>query len=179
MSTTITLPDHYGLVILCNVCGPFIVSGVILAGRVMAARTLHNVKYPNLYASPGHHDKADEFNQVQRGHQNMFETAVGASNISQIIFSLPSFGFKHAHVCSRASFIPRTQIFYIPMSIIAGVQHPLAVAFGGFCYCLGCVTYQSGYKKSPEDRNKGLGPIKYIGILTSLIVSVKLALTML
>jgi hypothetical protein len=27
-----------------------------------------------VYATPGVHEKADEFNRVQRGHQNMFET---------------------------------------------------------------------------------------------------------
>ena len=98
--------------------------------------------YKNLYATPKHHDKADEFNRIQRGHQNMFETAM----------------------------------FYVPMSIIAGLEHPCAVGLGGMCYCIGCFAYQTGYSKDAEARNKGLGPVKYIGLLTSLICSVKLAL---
>merc|ERR1712093_769466 len=40
----------------------------------MKARKTLKVPYPNLYAVPGVHEKADEFNRVQRGHQNMFET---------------------------------------------------------------------------------------------------------
>lgn len=39
----------------------------------MAARKKFNVMYPNLYATPGYHKQADEFNRVQRGHQNSFE----------------------------------------------------------------------------------------------------------
>jgi len=39
----------------------------------MKARTQYNIGYPNLYAVPGKHDKADEFNRVQRGHQNYLE----------------------------------------------------------------------------------------------------------
>ena len=39
----------------------------------MKARKDFNVQYPNLYATPGYHKQADEFNRVQRGHQNMLE----------------------------------------------------------------------------------------------------------
>ena len=44
-----------------------------LMGPVMTARKQYNIPYPNLYAVPGHHDKADAFNRVQRGHQNFLE----------------------------------------------------------------------------------------------------------
>ena len=40
----------------------------------MGARKKYDVKYPNLYAVPGVHKHADEFNRVQRGHQSMMET---------------------------------------------------------------------------------------------------------
>ncbi|KAL3916912.1 MAG: hypothetical protein SGILL_004960, partial [Bacillariaceae sp.] len=39
----------------------------------MTARDKCNVQYPNLYATPGFHKEADEFNRVQRGHQNFLE----------------------------------------------------------------------------------------------------------
>lgn len=141
---TIEIPPHYGWVILLNIASPFIIS-FVAGGRVMTARKQFDVRYPNLYGTPGVHKNADLFNQVQRGHQNMFETA----------------------------------IFYVPMSIVAGLKHPLTVAVGGFFYCLGCFQYQSGYTKGPDERNKGLGPVKYIGILTSLGVAIKMAIPML
>lgn len=40
----------------------------------MKARNDFNVQYPNLYATPGFHKQADEFNRVQRGHQSLFES---------------------------------------------------------------------------------------------------------
>merc|ERR1712150_163734 len=42
-------------------------------GQVMKARKLYGVQYPNCYAVPGFHKKADEFNRAQRGHQNYVE----------------------------------------------------------------------------------------------------------
>jgi glutathione S-transferase len=39
----------------------------------MKARKEYGIGYPNLYATPGYHDKADEFNRVQRSHQNYME----------------------------------------------------------------------------------------------------------
>ena len=40
----------------------------------MTARKQYMIRYPNLYATPGYHKNADEFNRVQRGHMNMLET---------------------------------------------------------------------------------------------------------
>ena len=40
----------------------------------MKARKDYDVPYPNLYATPGYHKQADEFNRVQRGHQKIFES---------------------------------------------------------------------------------------------------------
>lgn len=39
----------------------------------MEARKSCDVPYPNCYATPGFHKKADEFNRCQRGHQSFFE----------------------------------------------------------------------------------------------------------
>jgi glutathione S-transferase len=70
---SIDVPDKYPLIILINLVGPSFVN-FALAGYVMGARKRLNVQYPNLYATPGYHDKADEFNRIQRGHQHLFES---------------------------------------------------------------------------------------------------------
>jgi len=44
-----------------------------MGNQVMSARKCCDVPYPNLYATPGFHKKADEFNRCQRGHQAFFE----------------------------------------------------------------------------------------------------------
>jgi glutathione S-transferase len=49
------------------------IASTLMGGEVMKARKTFDVQYPNLYATPGYHKKADEFNRVQRGHQSMFE----------------------------------------------------------------------------------------------------------
>ena len=58
----------------------------------MAARKQFDVQYQIVW-NPRFSAKCRFFNQVQRGHQNMFESA----------------------------------IFYVPMSIVAGLKHPLTV----------------------------------------------------
>ena len=60
-----------------------------MGGRVMSARQRLKVQYPNLYAVPGYHDKADEFNRVQRGHQNLFET-IGSVTTMLLVGGLQS-----------------------------------------------------------------------------------------
>ena len=67
------MPFAYGYVVLTVGVGSFVVT-TMMGGAVMAARKKFDVGYPNLYATPGHHKHADEFNRVQRGHQNMFES---------------------------------------------------------------------------------------------------------
>ena len=73
---SIEVPAHYGAVILCNVVAPAMLSMFVLAGKVMSARKEFGVAYPNLYGVPGVHKQADEFNKIQRGHPNMFESAI-------------------------------------------------------------------------------------------------------
>lgn len=74
MTLSLTVPDGYGYVVLTSVVGQYFVS-TYLGVEVMKARKAFNVPYPNLYATPGFHKQADEFNRVQRGHQNMYETS--------------------------------------------------------------------------------------------------------
>lgn len=68
----IEVPSEYGWVILGAGIGNF-VTGQYMAGAIMSARKKFDVKYPNLYATPGYHKKADDFNRYQRGHQNYIE----------------------------------------------------------------------------------------------------------
>jgi glutathione S-transferase len=70
--TSLTVPGNYGYVVL-GVCVLPMIASTLLGGEVMKARKAFDVQYPNLYATPGYHKKADEFNRVQRGHQSMFE----------------------------------------------------------------------------------------------------------
>jgi glutathione S-transferase len=73
MVLSLTLPDEYPYVIVSTTIVPF-VANMLMGGPVMKARKRLEVPYPNAYATPGYHKHADEFNRVQRGHQNMFET---------------------------------------------------------------------------------------------------------
>merc|ERR1711904_739988 len=73
MVLTVSLPDEYPFVLVSSTIVPF-VANACMGGLVVAARKRCDVPYPNLYATPGHHKHAEEFNRVQRGHQSMFET---------------------------------------------------------------------------------------------------------
>uniref|UniRef100_A0A7S0L1D0 Glutathione transferase n=1 Tax=Coccolithus braarudii TaxID=221442 RepID=A0A7S0L1D0_9EUKA len=87
----IEVPELYPLVLLSVTGLPFITS-FMMGGQVMSARTRLNVPLPNLYATPGVHDKAEEFNRVQRGHQNMFET------LSYVLMATVVGGIKYPRV---------------------------------------------------------------------------------
>ena len=73
MVLTVSLPSEYPFVLVATTIVPF-VANMCMGGLVMAARRRCEVPYPNLYATPGFHKNAEEFNRVQRGHQSMFET---------------------------------------------------------------------------------------------------------
>lgn len=73
MVLSIDIPDKYPLVLLCNAVLPSFVN-FYLSSKVIVARKKFKIPLPNLYATPGVHEKADEFNRVQRGHQNIIET---------------------------------------------------------------------------------------------------------
>ena len=75
------VPSDYGYVVLAVGVGSFVVP-TLMGGAVMKARKEFDVQYPNLYATPGFHKHADDFNRVQRGHQNMFESLSAVSTMS-------------------------------------------------------------------------------------------------
>ncbi|CAB9521156.1 microsomal glutathione S-transferase [Seminavis robusta] len=90
-----SVPDQYGFVILaCGVLPLF--TNVYMSGSVMKARDSFDVKYPNLYGVPGVHKYADDFNRVQRGHQNYFEHLTHFTVISLIG------GLKHPLTCAAS-----------------------------------------------------------------------------
>mmetsp|Transcript_13727 Transcript_13727/g.13893 ORF Transcript_13727/g.13893 Transcript_13727/m.13893 type:complete len:87 (+) Transcript_13727:78-338(+) len=66
------VPAEYGYAIIGCVVIPTM-AGMHMGGPVMKARKECDVPYPNCYATPGYHKRADEFNRVQRGHQNYYE----------------------------------------------------------------------------------------------------------
>ncbi len=72
MVYTLEVPNEYGWVVLGAGVGS-IVCNIVLSGPVMKGRKEFNVPYPNLYATPGVHKHADEFNRIQRSHQNYME----------------------------------------------------------------------------------------------------------
>merc|ERR1712232_807534 len=77
------------------------------SGPVMKARKEFEVKYPNLYAVPGVHKHADEFNRIQRGHQNYFEHLTHFTAVSLIG------GVKHPLICAASGVLYQLgSIFY-------------------------------------------------------------------
>ena len=143
------LNDAFGYAVLAWVPGAWI-ANVVLSGPVMAARAKYGVKYPNLYAVPGQHKNADEFNAVQRGHQNFLETV-------HAVQLMALFGSLHSEKAALAN--------------VAG-----AVCFytGAYLYGKG---YAKHWDKE-NGRYKTGGAIKYIGILTALVTSVMTGLKM-
>ena len=97
MTLSITVPSSYGWVILGSGILP-VVTSMYLGGVVMKARKEYDVQYPNLYATPKVHDKADQFNRVQRGHQNFLEN-IGSYSIMTFVG-----GLKHPITCAVAVF---------------------------------------------------------------------------
>ena len=93
---TLSVAPAYGFVILGAGLGNFI-ANMILSGNVMKGRDQCKVGYPNLYATPGFHKQADEFNRIQRGHQNFLE-----GNDSYAILTLLG-GLKYPIACAVGS----------------------------------------------------------------------------
>jgi glutathione S-transferase len=105
--TTMTLSPDYGLVIFSCSVSTFIVTQ-FLGGDVMKARKAFDVPYPNLYATPGFHKKADEFNRVQRGHQSVFESltpAVAMCAAGGLIYPRLSSVFMHTYLMGSVLFL--------------------------------------------------------------------------
>jgi glutathione S-transferase len=93
---TLNVPNTYGYVVLGAGIGP-VMTSIYLAGAVMKGRKQFNIPYPNLYAVPGYHDKADEFNRIQRSHQNYME------GLDQYIAMTLLGGLKHPVTCAVGS----------------------------------------------------------------------------
>lgn len=69
--TAFPFPPGYGY-IFAVLGGSFLMNG-FLTWNVLSARKKYGVKYPALYAPPGHKFE-NEFNSVQRAHQNTLES---------------------------------------------------------------------------------------------------------
>ena len=68
---SIDVPADYKWVLLALV-GVFFANQYLVVG-VMQARKKYGIKYPNLYAPPGHKNE-ESFNCAQRAHQNTVES---------------------------------------------------------------------------------------------------------
>jgi len=128
------IPAHYGYTMLSATALPFI-TNLFLGGPVMAARKKFDVQYPNLYATPGHHKHADEFNRVQRGHQNLFES------LPHVISMILVGGLKYPLFCAAC-----------------GVLYSL----GSYLFLVGYSDTKLDVKMA---RYKKGGGLKWIGIL--------------
>lgn len=146
--TTITVPSAYGYVILSSVVLPWFFTTVTMSKRVMQAREIYNVQYPNLYGVPGYHKKADEFNRVQRGHQNVYEHITSFTVMSLIG------GLKHPIMCA-----------------VGGVCYSMGI----YLYQAGYSDNSADVKNARHGKG---GLIKYIGIFGSLGSCVSVAATM-
>lgn len=136
MTTTITLPDHYGYVLLTVIVGTIVIVPTYFADVVVpAGRSKYDIPYPNLYAVPGYHKNADEFNRIQRSHQNMLETLPG------FIIMILIGGLKYPIACSIHCMIYNIgcilyQIGYTNMKIdVKNARH----SYGGFIKWIGYI----------------------------------------
>jgi glutathione S-transferase len=134
---SLTVPDNYGYVVLGCCVLPFVAS-TYMGGMVIKSRDSCGVEYPNLYATPGFHKKADDFNRCQRGHQSMFEflTSFTASGLLG--------GLKHPKIAAAAGII---------------------FSVGSIFYQIGYADTTLDVKMA---RYKKGGGIKYVGIMLAL-----------
>jgi glutathione S-transferase len=147
MSILSNLPASFGWSALLWVPG-MTIYGMMAGGPVMKARKEFKVDYPNLYATPGHHDKADQFNAVQRGHQNFLE-------MNGSIQAMALFGSLYSENAAWANCVGAV-LFYI----------------GSKLYASGYATHWN----VEGGRYKSGGAIKWIGFLTALVTSVMMGL---
>ena len=107
-----------------------------------------DVQYPNLYATPKHHKHADEFNRVQRGHQNFLE-----GNDSYAIMTLLG-GLKYPLVCAAG-----TALFNV----------------GSVMYMKGYMDTNLDVKMARYKKGAG---IKWIGWLASFVSTISLGVSL-
>ncbi|QRV72883.1 glutathione S-transferase, microsomal [Ceratobasidium sp. AG-Ba] len=90
MSVTITLPEHYGYVVLAAVSTGFLTAWQ--TSYVSSGRKKAGVKYPQMYAEREQMEKDPEavrYNCAQRAHQNTLEW------LPHVLFFLPFLGLRH------------------------------------------------------------------------------------
>jgi len=141
---SIEVPPAYGYVVLGVGVGTFITNQYLAIG-VMSARSKYNIQYPNAYAVPGYHEKCDEFNRVQRAHQNFLEGFPGYA-ITALIGGIRN-----------------------PIVNAIGC---VCYCVGAILYQRGYVDMSLDAKTA---RHMKGGPIKYIGIFTALFTTGALA----
>jgi glutathione S-transferase len=147
MTTSLQVPDKYGYVLLASAVGS-LVTHFYLSNAVMKARADFGVEYPNLYATPSVHKKADDFNRVQRGHQSFCE------NLPLfLVFSLVG-GLKH----------PVT-------AAVAGVVHSV----GSILYMKGYADTTLDVKTA---RYKKGGVLRHLGLFSALGTTISLVGTL-
>jgi glutathione S-transferase len=142
---SIQVPDNYGYVILSCVVGQFVAS-TYMGVQVMLARKTLDVPYPNLYATPGFHKHADEFNRLQRGHLNFFET-VGSFSLLAL-----TGGLKYPTACSILAVLYNVgavlfQKGYADVSLdveMARYKKGGGLKWMAYFGCLGCAISASG-----------------------------------
>jgi glutathione S-transferase len=141
---TISVPPEYGWVILGAGIGSTI-TNIYLGGAVMEARRRLDIQLPNCYAAPGYHKNADEFNRVQRSHQNFLEY------LDQYIAMTLLGGLKYPLACAIGS------VFF---------------NLGSIMYQKGYADVSLDVK---DARYKKGGWIKYVGFFTSFYSTCALA----
>lgn len=140
---------------------PLVVIGAGLVGtwagfRVGVARKQFNVPYPQMYAEKS--DKnANEFNCVQRAHQNVLE-------------NLPLFYAMLATSSYVTSGLQLPAIVYLTRTfadVICRIYRPKVAAAAGLVRIAGFVMYVKGYSTGdPGKRRKGnFGTLSYSAIL--------------
>ena len=152
MSFSLEVGRYFGYAILIWVPGHYLLNW-ILGAKVGSARKALDVPVPNLYATPGKHKHANEFNAIQRGHQNMLEH-LPALQMMAIIGSL-----------------------YGERAALANIVGGLFSLAGHYLYQVGYAKYHSVTKGVPG-RYKTGGSVKFIGHLIALVTSVMMCLSL-
>ena len=147
MVLSIEIPANYGYVFFTVGILPTVVNNFILAPMVMKARKTFKVGYPNLYATPGFHKNADDFNRVQRGHQHVFENLSDFRTVSFIG------GLGYPTICA-----------------VGGVVYCL----GNVLYMLGYSDTKMDVKTA---RLKKGGPLNMLALFVNLVCAVKFTIS--
>lgn len=105
-------------------------------------------QYPNLYATPGYHKNADEFNRVQRGHQKVYEHL---SDFRAVAFIG---GLMHPITCAGCGIV---------------------YCLGNYLYMAGYSDTKLDVKLA---RMKKGGPMNMLALLTALVCATKYSISL-